>query len=283
MTAPIEPPMQARPAGARCYYVDEAGDMTLFDKKGRVLVGTELVSKFFMVGLANLPDPEQAKQELAALRSRMLADPYFHGVPSIQPGARKTAMKFHAKDDLPEVRREVFAVLPKLSCKVQIAIRRKDVLVRQAQALFKYRATKLSADDIYDDLISRLFRNILHKADENRIVFARRGKTDRMNALDKAIRRAKQNFAAKWGVNHDKPTTIAAGYPDAHAGLQVIDYYLWAVQRLFERGEDRFFGAIQSDCRLIMDLDDTRRKPYGEWYSSSNPLTAEKISRPLKD
>jgi hypothetical protein len=40
-----------------------------------------------------------------------LADPYFKGVPSMQADAKKTALFFHAKDDLPEVRREVFRVL----------------------------------------------------------------------------------------------------------------------------------------------------------------------------
>lgn len=283
MSGQTEGKSQTSPPQTCRFYVDEAGDMTLFDKRGRVLVGTGLVSRFFMVGLVEMPDPERAQSELATLRSRLLSEPYFHDVPSMQVLNRKTALKFHAKDDLPEVRREVFAMLPRLTCKVQIAIRRKDVLARQAQALFQYRGTKLSADDIYDDLISRLFRNILHKADENRIVFARRGKNDRMKALNKAIGHAKQKFAARWGVNHDKPTTIASGYPHEHAGLQVVDYYLWAVQRLFERGEDRFFRAVQEDCRLIMDLDDTRRKPYGEWYSKSNPLTAEKIKRPSKD
>ncbi|MEH2178191.1 hypothetical protein [Nostoc sp.] len=29
--------------------------------------------------------------------------------------------------------------------------------------------------------------------------------------------------------------------------------------------------------RLIMDLDDNRNKPYGEWYGDRNPLTLEKL------
>ena len=49
--------------------------------------------------------------ELAALRAQLLSDPYFKGVPSMLPEAKKTALFFHAKDDLPEVRREVFKVL----------------------------------------------------------------------------------------------------------------------------------------------------------------------------
>jgi len=258
------------------YFVDEAGDLNLFDRKGRVLLGTAGVSNVFMVGVAHVPDPESARAVLETLRQKLLADPYFKGVPSLQSEQKKTALMFHAKDDLPEVRREVFQVLPQLNVKVQVAIRRKAVLVREAQTLFRY-GRKLRPYDVYDSLIARLFRNLLHKADENRIVFAYRGKAAQKESLAQAILKGKQNFTARWGEFYDKPTTITSGFPSEHAGLQIADYYLWALQRLYEVGEERFFASVARDYRLIMDIDDTRRKPYGEWYSDSNPLTPEKI------
>ncbi|MBI5051941.1 MAG: DUF3800 domain-containing protein [Chloroflexi bacterium] len=184
---------------------------------------------------------------------------------------------FHAKNDLPEVRREVFKVLPALGAKILVAIRRKDVLAREAQAIFRY-GRKLKANDIYDDLVMRLFRNLLHTADENRIVFARRGKQARKEALTNAIDKAKRNFAARHGEFFDVPTQIHSAYPSEHIGLQVVDYYLWALQRLYESGEDRFFDLLAKDYRLIMDLDDTRYKAYGEWYNDINPLTLKKTT-----
>ena len=66
-------------------------------------------------------------------------------------------------------------------------------------------------------------------------------------------------------------------FPREHAGLQVIDYYLWALQRLCECGEDRYFELLRPNYRLIMDLDDKRRHRYGEWYSDSNPLTLRRM------
>lgn len=199
-------------------------------------------------------------------------------MPSFQPEEKKTALAFHAKDDLPEVRREVFEILPQLGGKVQVAIRTKATLAREAQTLFRYHRRKLSANDVYDELVRRLFRNLLHKADHNEIVFARRGTSTRYEALQQAIVRAKQNFAARWGDPGDTPTTINSAYPDQHAGLQVIDYYLWALQRLYERGEDRFFNLLAPSYRLIMDLDDKRTKAYGTWYSDKNPLTLDKLA-----
>lgn len=93
------------------YYVDEAGHPVLFDGKGRILVGSEGCSTYFAVGLLDVPDPQGLGADVNNLRKDLLADPYFKDVPSMQPDQKKTALYFHAKDDLPEVRREVFKLL----------------------------------------------------------------------------------------------------------------------------------------------------------------------------
>lgn len=228
-----------------------------------------------MLGVAHLPDPCQAEQALSRLRNALSADPYFKGVPSMQPEAGKTALYFHAKDDLPEVRREVFRMLPGLGAKVQVVIRRKTALVELSEFL-RASGKRLTDNDVYDDLVKRLFRNLLHKADANRIVFARRGKRSRRDALEAAIAKARTNFEKKWDRPSDRPTEIASEHSHACAGLQVIDYYLWALQRLYERGEDRYFELLRPHYRLIMDLDDKRNKRYGEYYSDHNPLDVSK-------
>ena len=89
------------------FFVDEAGDLTFFRKK-KIIVGEEGCSNFFMVGATEIINPEEVGEKLTQLRADLLADPYFKGVPSMQPETKKTASFFHAKYDLPEVRREVF-------------------------------------------------------------------------------------------------------------------------------------------------------------------------------
>ena len=95
-----------------------------------------------------------------------------------------------------------------------------------------------------------------------------------------AIKKAQANFARAYGLPSDKPTDIRAAEPHEFGGLQVVDYYLWALQRMYERGEDRFFELLRPAYRIIMDLDDTRDREYGEWYTDDNPLTLEKILPP---
>src|SRR4051812_5808326 len=97
------------------YFVDEAGDLTTFDKKGRSIVGQEGVSHCFMVGAAWLYEPETLGSRLSELREKLIRDPYFAGVPSMQLDVGKTARQFHAKDDTSEVRREVFQLLRELN------------------------------------------------------------------------------------------------------------------------------------------------------------------------
>jgi len=240
------------------------------------LIGREGVSECFMIGMVDLPDPIQASLELEDLRDELMNDPYFSGVPSLQPGGKKTALAFHAKDDTAEVRREVIRVLSYLGGKVMVGIRRKDVLIREYRLLYKQTGRKGSANDVYDDLVTKVFKGRLHPANDNEIVFARRGQKDRKKALEKAVEKAVR-YTAPRNLRMSMPGTIESAYPHEEAGLQVIDYYLWALQRLFHRGEERFFRALEPQYELVMDLDDKRNRRGGEWYSDTNRLEAKKI------
>lgn len=262
------------------FFVDEAGDLTFFGKGGRVIVGEQGVSNVFMVGVAQIPDPHFVDALLSELRAELLADPYFKGVPSMQPKAGKTARAFHACKDPSEVRRDVIARLSQTKAQVFVAIRRKHKLVEKIRQPRTVGRKQLTLRSLYNDLVSRLFRNKLHKADRNEIVFARHVTWTRREALALAIERAKANFERKTGIPSDKPTGILAAEPHEFGGLQVVDYYLRALQRMYERGEDRFFESLRPAYKLIMDLDDPQSNEYGDWYTDDNPLTLEKLVPP---
>lgn len=138
------------PKGRKFYFVDEAGDDTIFNARGAVIVGGNGVSRTFMVGFAELPDPADAARQLDALRQSLLSDPYLKGIPSLDPSRGKTAAYFHAKDDCPEVRREVFRMLPKFNALVHVAFRRKADLITLARGLHA-QGSSMSASNLYDD------------------------------------------------------------------------------------------------------------------------------------
>ena len=76
------------------YFVDEAGDLSFFDRKRRILVGKPGSSKYFMVGVAQLSQPNQVTLELEKLRRQLCSDPRYKNIPSMQPEAKKTAIAF---------------------------------------------------------------------------------------------------------------------------------------------------------------------------------------------
>jgi hypothetical protein len=262
----------------RYYFVDEAGDGTLFDRKGRVIIGNEGCSSFFILGLLDVLNPVLLERDIKALREKLLSDPYFEGVPSMKPGGKKTSLAFHAKDDLPEVRRDVFSVLMQHEMRFFAVVRDKGKLleyVRQRNETdvdYRYHPNEL-----YDYLVRHLFRDRLHKDDAYNIYFAKRGKSDRTKALYLALQAARGRFTEKWGIASMAPINVIAGRPSEMASLQAADYFLWALQRLYERKEDRYVRLLWPAFCLVRDLDDTKNRPYGEYYTQKKPLTLAAI------
>ena len=77
----------------------------------------------------------------------------------------------------------------------------------------------------------------------------------------------------KWGITGAAPIEIVEADCNTTVCLQVADYCLWALQRFYERGEDRFLNAIESKIGLIHDRDDTRESGAGMYYTQKKRLT----------
>ena len=258
----------------RSYFVDEAGDGTLFNKKGGVIIGQEGCSKYFILGVLDISDPAALADELNTLRQQLLADPYFKKVPSMQPQEKKTHFAFHAKDDVPEVRREVYTVIRKYDLRFLAVVRNKyKVLdyVRQRNSqdpIYHY-----NLNELYDYMIRVLFKNLLHKDDSYEIFFSKRWKHDRTVALKQALESAQQRFDKQYSVLSTAAFIVQSKTPKESGGLQAVDYFLWALQRFYERKEDRYLDYVWPSIRLIHDMDDTREAPYGVYYTQKRPLT----------
>ena len=57
--------------------------------------------------------------------------------------------------------------------------------------------------------------------------------------------------------------------------MQVVDYFLWALQRFYERGEDRYLNFVWPKTVVVHDMDDNREAAHGVFYTKSRPLTLE--------
>ena len=260
----------------RFYYVDESGDGVLFGKRGKQLPGQPGSLRFFMLGLLDVGDTAALQSDLDALRAAIVRDPYFKDVPSLA----KTARAFHAKDDLPEVRREVFRVLLGHDLKFSAVI--KDMLsvaeyVRNRN--LRDGEYRYHPDELYDFTVRRLFKARLHKEDAYRVVFAVRGQANRTRVLRETMESARDRFCREKGLCATSRVHVDAAYPHEHAGLQAVDYFLWALQRLYNAGEERFIAMLSGKISVVEDIDDVRKNAYGEYYTKRRPISRSAVER----
>jgi hypothetical protein len=146
-----------------------------------------------MLGFAQINNPKEAQQKLETLRADIENDLHFKSLHSLEPKQRKAGLYFHATYDHPEVRKEVFKILSDLDAKVHVAVRRKVELAQFAKKVKEDSGKKLKTNEIYDDLVTKIFKNMLHQGDENFITFAMLGRSERDKAFSKAIVEAQKD------------------------------------------------------------------------------------------
>lgn len=259
---------------SRNYYVDEAGDTNLFKSKGGIAI-EDGSSRYFILGFLEVPYPSTLTRAMESLRANLLADPYFKGVPSFQPEEGKTAVCFHATKDLPEVRREVYKLLLKFdNLRFHAVVRDKWRILKHVRWRRSVNSSyRYHPNDLYDDLVARLFKNSLHKGEYFNIYFASRAIKDRTEALQAALIKARNRFKESQGIESNAPMYIECQPSRSNSCLQAADYYLWALQRLYEKQEDRYFDLMADQYSIIIDVDDTREHGYGRYYDRKKPLS----------
>lgn len=256
---------QAKPGNNR-FFVDESGDPTFYDHKGNLIVGQEGCSPILILGFIETQHPEPIRQAMLQLQREIVADPYFDAVPSLA----KTAVAFHAKDDLPEIRYRVFKLLSELEFKAQF------VAARKIERVFR-NSFHANEGKFYDHLVSQLFKNALHRYQQNTVYFAKRGSRSRQAPLSNAIRSGVAQFEQQWETRVTSDVVVQAQMPKGEPCLSVIDYMNWAVYRAFTQGEMRFYRQVEHQVSLLVDLYDTEQYPQN-WYNRKNRFDIKKIT-----
>lgn len=251
------------------FFVDESGDTTFYDRNGTWTVGKENgSSSILLMGFISTTEPEFLRRKLFELQKDISNDDYFKDIPSI----KKSLVAFHAKDDCPEIRYKVFKLLKDLpfSCNIVIA--------RKTEKIFK--KFNGNTQELYDSLITHLFKNVLQLSNNNYIYIATRGSRKRQVPLEEAIHNALLYTEANLKHSVDSSQKILPQTPSGEACLQVVDYCNWAIQRAFVKSDIRYYNYLKEKFRLIVDLYDYK-KGGKNFYTKKNPLDITKIS-PLR-
>lgn len=258
------------------YFVDEAGDGNIFDKRGNIIIGTPGCSKFFILGLLDVPDPQSLRQRLIDLRIQLLSDTRFKNIPSMQKDQNKTYFSFHAKDDFPTVRDEVFKVIQEYQALRFFAVVRNKASVLEEVT---HASQRYHPNILYDKMVSSLFKPLLQEDVDYTVTFAKRGKTDRTQILKESIQIAQERITKSRNISNEATIQLRSIDSADNENLQVTDYILWALQRLYERHEEQYITELLPICHLIHDVDDRREGVGGVYYDLKSPISLEKISQ----
>ena len=258
--------MKTPEPGHNWFFVDESGDPTFYDRRGNLIVRQGGCSPILILGFIETQNPPAIRRAILELQQEVISDSYFQEFPSL----KKTAIAFHAKDDVSEIRYRVYKLLASLEFRAQFIVARK--IERVFRNSFQAKETLF-----YDHLVMHLFQNMLHRYTNNHIYFAKRGSRRRQIPLANAIERGIRRFEQRWETSVATTITIQAQTPKGEPCLSVIDYVNWAIYRAFTRGEMRYFNTIAEKVSLVVDLYDTANYPHN-WYHRRNPFAAKKIT-----
>lgn len=164
----------------------------------------------------------------------------------------------------------MFEQLLKLDFKAQFVVARKKELA--------FRNNFHSREgELYDYLISLLFKNVLHRNSSNHVYISQRGTRLRQEKLEGAVTEGISKFEKQWNFKVPTLTKILPHTAVGEPCLQVIDYMNWAVYRAFVKREMRYYKFIQDKVSLLVDLYDKPKYPKN-WYNRGNPFEVEKAS-----
>ena len=262
--------MEKLPTFAYHYFLDEAGDATFYGK-GRVpILGQDGVSNCFIMGLLKVHEPlNVVRKKIVDLQNQIAEDPYYEKIPSILKKKSANGYYLHAKDDLPEVRKTAFELIRSIDCNFEA------VVARKIYYLFEKKHNS-SDTEFYADLLSHLLKKRFTKYDRLVLnIAARTGCTASNNlqkGLDNALTHAKFHSperAQKCKVvfNVQKPTLEPI--------LNLADYFCWSIQRVFEKGETRYYDYVSNKISVIWDLYDFAGAGSGQNYYSKNRKLTE--------
>lgn len=251
-------------------FMDEAGDTTFYGKGKIPIVGNEGVSNCFILGMLKIKEPlESVRDKIRELQTQIADDSYFNVVPSVIKKINSTGYFLHAKDDLPEVRKLGFDLIKKIDCSFEAVVGRKIYSLYRS----KHHGREV---EFYADLLSHLLKNKLNAYDTLVLNISHRGQctshSNLSNGLNKVIDKSSNKNPLK---NNDCKVVFNVQYPTDEPILNLADYFCWSIQRIFERGETRYYDYIRDQVSLVVDLYDTNAYAKNKnYYNKTNILTS---------
>jgi hypothetical protein len=252
-------------------FLDEAGDTTFYGKGRIPILGENGVSNAFMLGMVCFnEDLSIVRKVIVKKQKEVETSAYYRKVPSVIKRVNKGGFYFHAKDDLAELRKEFYDLILSFNCTFEAVVGQKDIQIFE-------RKHNSKDNEFYADLLSHLIKNNLTEHDRVVLNIAELGNSTNVHNLNTALAKAKNRFALANPAEIPK-TNVQFNikkFKDEPL-LSVVDYFCWAVQRVFEQGETRFYDYIADKTTSIVDLYNKKSGTSAAVvFNEINPLTEE--------
>jgi hypothetical protein len=257
--------MQKLPTFVYHYFLDEAGDATFYGKGRIPILGQDGVSSCFILGLLKINEPLNAiREKVVDLQNRIAEDTYYDKVLSIQKKKSANGYYLHAKDDVPEVRKVAFELIRSIDCNFEA------VVARKIYYLFEKKHNSNEAE-FYADLLSHLLKNRFGKYDRLVLNIAERTRCTASNNLQKGLDKALAHSKFRYPERAQKCKVVFnVQKPTIEPLLNIADYFCWSIQRIFEKGETRYYDYISDKVSVVWDIYDFAGAVSGRNYYSKN-------------
>jgi hypothetical protein len=268
----------AKPLPTYHRFLDEMGDTTFYGTGRKIIIGQQGVSLSFGMGIVKFARPvETIREEVRQLQAQVTSDALLNSIPSVRRRIAGGGFFFHASKDTPDVRSVFLHYLRELPCEVEA------VVARKIPALFE-KQHQGREEEFYCDLLSHLIKRRVKRAGKLVLNVAARGSSTREKVLLNALALARLRAGKRWDQADFKANVVFnIQTPLTEPLLTVADYLCWAVQRVFETGETRFYDYLHDKIRLVVDLYDAANYDgHRNYYDRKRPLTsANKLSPPI--
>jgi len=233
------------------------------------IISQEGVSCTFILGLLKLHEPlDAARKKVILLQDKIANDPYYAKVPSILKKRTANGYYLHAKDDIPEVRKEAFELIRSINCSFEAVVARKIYYLFEK----KHHGNE---SEFYADLLSHLLKNRLGRFDRLVLNIAERKRCTTLNNLQKGMDKALIHYQTRHpGKMQISKVVFNVQKPTLEPLLNVADYLCWSIQRVFEKGETRYYDYINDKISVVWDIYDFAGAINGRnYYSKTRMLT----------
>lgn len=252
-------------------FLDEAGDTTFYLKGRKNAIGTPGVSYCFILGSVKISESiNDIRNKIVELQNSIIGDPFLNEIPSILKKIRNTGYFLHATDDPPEVRMLFMKLIRNIDCSFEAIVLRKSV--ERFETLHNGKE-----EYFYADALAHLLKDNFESLEKLVLNISERGKCTKNINLALALEKAQLRFK-EISLQKTIQTNIVFNVtnPSTEPLLNLSDYFCWTIQRVFERGDLRYYNYLKNKISLIVDVYDDNIAINGSgYYNSQNQLTAQ--------